>query len=155
MHLGRQRDILLLSHTAFVWSFFECIHVTTLPCIYSGFLLKLVDFIENDALNVASCIQVLRILISNADNEIEGLEKDLLSLQNELACAENEKWHEICCSALTERINLVDVAISTLKNDHADDMEVQLLLHNKPAETLHEIVQALQRDHCQDTNGQV
>ncbi|KAJ1430021.1 hypothetical protein SESBI_08091 [Sesbania bispinosa] len=115
------------------------------------------DEIEEDALNEESCVQVLRILISKADTEIEELEKDLLSLQNELAWAEHEKWPEICCSALTERINWLDVAVSTLKNDHANDTEMQLLLRGKPAETLHEIVKALQReqrDHCQETRGQ-
>ncbi|XLR54877.1 hypothetical protein HN51_022996 [Arachis hypogaea] len=61
-------------------------------------------------------------------------------LQNELACAEHEKWPEICCSALTERINWLDVAISALKKDHADEIETGLLLHCKPAETLNEIV---------------
>ena len=106
-------------------------------------------------MNEEYCVQVLRILITRADTEIEELERDLLSLQNELAWTEHERWPEICCSALTERINWLDVAISNLKKDHADEMETRLLLHSKPAETLHEIVKALQRDHCQDTNGQV
>lgn len=110
---------------------------------------------EEDALNEESCVQVLRILITKADTEIEELEKDLLSLQNELAWSEHEKWPEICCSALTERINWLDVAVSTLKRACDDDTETQLLLHGKPAETLHEIVKALQRDHCQGSHGQV
>ncbi|XP_057718164.1 uncharacterized protein LOC130932767 isoform X1 [Arachis stenosperma] len=112
------------------------------------------DVIEEDALNEEYCVQVLRILITKADTEIKELEKDLSSLQNELACAEHEKWPEICCSALTERINWLDVAISALKKDHADEIETGLLLHSKPAETLNEIVKALQRDHCQDENSQ-
>ncbi|KAL4359178.1 hypothetical protein AHAS_Ahas08G0051400 [Arachis hypogaea] len=113
------------------------------------------DVIEEDALNEEYCVQVLRILITKADTEIKVLEKDLSSLQNELACAEHEKWPEICCSALTERINWLDVAISALKKDLADEIETGLLLHSKPAETLNEIVKALQRDHCQDENSQV
>ncbi|MED6209584.1 hypothetical protein PIB30_056110, partial [Stylosanthes scabra] len=113
------------------------------------------DVIEEDALNEEYCVQVLRILITKADTEIKELEKDLSSLQNELACAEHEKWPEICCNALTERIKLLDVAISALKKDHAaDEMETGMLLHSKPAETLNEIVKALQRDHCQDENSQ-
>ncbi|KAE9621688.1 hypothetical protein Lal_00032915 [Lupinus albus] len=112
------------------------------------------DVIEEDILNEESCIQVLKILITKADTEIKGLEKDLVSLQNELAWAEYEKWPEICCGALTDRINLLDVAISVLKkNDHANDTEVQLLLA-KPAETIHEIVEALRRDHFKDIHGQ-
>ncbi|XP_027350816.1 uncharacterized protein LOC113861911 [Abrus precatorius] len=113
------------------------------------------DAIEEDALNEESCVRVLRILITKADSEIEELEKDLLSLQNELAWAEHEKWPDICCSALIERINRLDVAVSTLKNYHAGDAEMQLLLRGEPAETLHEIVKALRRDHCQDTLGQL
>lgn len=113
------------------------------------------DEIEEDALNAESCVQVLRILITKADTEIDELEKDLLCLQNELAWTENENWPEICCSALTERVNQLDVAVTALKSDHADDTEVQLLLHSKPAETLHEIVKALHQDHCQDTHVQV
>ncbi|CAJ1912940.1 unnamed protein product [Sphenostylis stenocarpa] len=98
------------------------------------------DVIEEDALNMESCVQVLRILITKADTEIEELERDLLLLQKELACAEHEKWPDICCGVLTERINQLDVALSTLKNDCANDAEVQLLLDSEPAETLHEIL---------------
>ncbi|TKY62645.1 hypothetical protein E2542_SST12503 [Spatholobus suberectus] len=112
------------------------------------------DVIEEDALNVESCVQVLRILITKADTEIEELEKDLLLLQNELACTEHEKWPDICCGALTEKINRLDVAVSTLKNDHADDAEMQLLLDSEPTETLHEIVKALQRDRSRDKLAQ-
>jgi hypothetical protein len=112
------------------------------------------DEIEEDALNVESCVQVLRILLTKADTEIEELEKDLMCLQNELAWSENENWPEICCSALTERINWLDVAVTNLKSDHADGADMQLLLSSEPAETLHEIVKALHKDHCQDTHGQ-
>ncbi|KAK7244590.1 hypothetical protein RIF29_39414 [Crotalaria pallida] len=53
-----------------------------------------------------------------------------------------------------ERIKLLNAAISTLKDDHADDdTEVQLLL-DKPAETVHEIVEALQRDNFHDKHCQ-
>ncbi|XLU67355.1 hypothetical protein S245_026408, partial [Arachis hypogaea] len=125
--------------------------------VFSHYHLSVINFyvIEEDALNEEYCVQVLRILITKADTEIKVLEKDLSSLQNELACAEHEKWPEICCSALTERINWLDVAISALKKDLADEIETGLLLHSKPAETLNEIVKALQRDHCQDENSQV
>jgi hypothetical protein len=117
--------------------------------------LSFTDEIEEDALNVESCVQVLRILLTKADTEIEELEKDLTCLQNELAWSENENWPEICCSALTERINWLDVAVTNLKSDHANDADMQLLLSSEPAETLHEIVKALHKDQCQDTHGQV
>ncbi|XP_057438035.1 uncharacterized protein LOC130730138 isoform X2 [Lotus japonicus] len=106
------------------------------------------DEIEEDALNAASCVQVLRILITKADTEIEELEKDLLSLQDELALAELENWPEVCCTALTERIKWLDLAVSKLKDDNADGTEMQLLLSNKAAETLNEILKALHRDRC-------
>lgn len=86
-----------------------------------------------------SCIRVLRILITKADTEIEELERDLLLLQKELACFEHEKWPVICCGVLSERISQLDVAIRTLKNDCADEAEVQLLLDSEPG-TRHEIL---------------
>ncbi|KAK7378118.1 hypothetical protein VNO80_03555 [Phaseolus coccineus] len=98
------------------------------------------DVIEEDALNMESCIRVLRILITKADTEIDELERDLLLLQKELACVEHEKWPDICCGILSERITQLDMAISTLKNDCADEAEVQLLLDREPAGTLHEIL---------------
>ncbi|KAK4272501.1 hypothetical protein QN277_021053 [Acacia crassicarpa] len=113
------------------------------------------DVIEEDALNEKSCIDVLRILIRKEDAEIEELGKELLSLQSELACAQHEKWPELCFSALTEKINWLDVSIRNLKNHHADDRGTRPLLHYKPAEPLHEIMKAaLQRDYSQDACGQ-
>ncbi|KAI9120453.1 hypothetical protein K1719_007486 [Acacia pycnantha] len=113
------------------------------------------DVIEEDALNEKSCIEVLRILIRKEDTEIEELGKELLSLQSELACAQHEKWPELCFSALTEKINWLDVSIRNLKNHHAGDSGTRPLLHYKPAEPLHEIMKAaLQRDYSQDACGQ-
>lgn len=117
----------------------HCIWVLRVLCLL-WLSVELVDLIEEDALNVESCVRVLRILITKADTEIEELERDLLLLQNELACTEHEKWPDICCAALTERISRLDVAVSTLKNDYADDAEMQPLLDKEPAETLNEIL---------------
>ncbi|WVY95735.1 hypothetical protein V8G54_027886 [Vigna mungo] len=72
--------------------------------------------------------------------QIEDLERDLLLLQKELTCFEHEKWPDICCGVLSERISQLDVAIRTLKNDCADEAEVQLLLDSEPAGTRHEIL---------------
>lgn len=113
------------------------------------------DEIEEHALNVESCVQVLRILNTKADVEIEKLENDLLCLENDLACIEHENWPEICCSALTKRIDQLDAAVTTLKSDHTDYVAMQVLLHSKPAETLHEIMKALLEDHRQDSHGKV
>ncbi|KAK4281909.1 hypothetical protein QN277_013353 [Acacia crassicarpa] len=103
------------------------------------------DIMEEDALNEKSCIQVLKKLIIKEDAEIEELEKDLLSLQNE-----HQNWPEICCNALTEKINWLEVSIRSLKNDRADNDRIQLLLHNGPAGTLDEILKAALADSCQD-----
>jgi len=124
-------------------------------CIYCGFLLSFADEIEEHALNVGSCVQVLRILNTKADIEIEKLEDDLLCLENDLACTEHENWPEICCNALAKRIDQLDAAVTTLKSDHTDYTAMQVLLHSKPAETLHEIVKALREDHRQDSHGKV
>ncbi|KAI4300815.1 hypothetical protein L6164_034149 [Bauhinia variegata] len=107
------------------------------------------DVIEEDALNKKSCVQVLRILIKKGDIEIEELEKDLLSLQNELGWAEHDRWPEI---AWSEKLDWLDVSIKSLKTD---DDEIQLLLRDKPAETPDEIVKALHGDYCQDDHEQI
>ncbi|KAJ7972186.1 Nucleic acid-binding, OB-fold containing protein [Quillaja saponaria] len=111
------------------------------------------DLIEEHSLNEKSCIQVLRILVREADTEIEELEKDLESLQSELACAEDEEWSDICCNVLWEKINCLDVSIRSLRNDTVDNIEVQILL-NKPADSIHEILNALLRNQLQDKYGQ-
>ncbi|XP_044506062.1 uncharacterized protein LOC123225834 isoform X3 [Mangifera indica] len=68
------------------------------------------DVIEEDATNEKYCIQVLRILITKADTEIDKLEKDLVFLQNELAGVEYEEWFEICCNALRKQIDCLYIA---------------------------------------------
>ena len=101
----------------------------------------------------------MKVLIRKEDEEIEELERELLSLEKELACAENKKWHEFCFDALSEKINWLEVSIRKLKNHHADDNGTQPLLHHKPAEPLHELMEAIRIDYlaqlAQDTNGQV
>ncbi|XP_030926991.1 uncharacterized protein LOC115953476 isoform X2 [Quercus lobata] len=112
------------------------------------------DVIEEDALNEKSCVQVLGILITKADGEIHELEKDLVSLQSELAWGEDEEWSELCCNALTEKINYLDISIRSLKNTNENDVEVQLLMHRGPAEGVHEIVKALLRNCFQKKDEQ-
>ncbi|KAJ7976745.1 Nucleic acid-binding, OB-fold containing protein [Quillaja saponaria] len=111
------------------------------------------DLIEEHALNEKSFIQVLRILITKADNEIEELEKDLVSLQNKLAWAEDEELSGICCNALNEKINCLDVSIRGLRNETVDNIEFQLQL-NKPAASIHEIMKTVLINHRQDKYGQ-
>lgn len=125
-----------------------------LGCQYDFYLDCVRDVMEEDALNEKSCIQALKNLITKEDTEIEELEKDLLSLQNELVWAEHQNWPEICCNALTQKINWLDVSIRSLKNDHADNARIQLLFPNEPAGTLDEVLKATLGDCRQDNCGQ-
>ncbi|KAJ0042120.1 hypothetical protein Pint_17833 [Pistacia integerrima] len=83
------------------------------------------DAIEEDATNEKYCIQVLRILITKADTEIDELEKDLVFLQNELAGVEYEEWFEICCNALRKQIDCLYIA--ALLGDYCNDKDKQPL----------------------------
>ncbi|CAL5356517.1 unnamed protein product [Camellia sinensis] len=103
------------------------------------------DVIEENALNEKSCIQVLRILITKANNEILELEEDLVTLQSQLAWAD-ESWSEICSASLREKIDCLDISIQSLKNTNVQDEHDFggcLLLHREPAERMHEIVKAM------------
>ncbi|RVW16587.1 hypothetical protein CK203_069430 [Vitis vinifera] len=112
------------------------------------------DVIEEDALNEKSCVQVLRVLISKADTEIEELEKDLVILQSELAWAENREWSEICSTSLREKINCLDISIQSLKNENERDINVHLLMRREPAERIHEIIKVLLRRYCLENDEQ-
>jgi hypothetical protein len=130
--------------------------VISMHCFHICYpFLVVVDVIEEDALNEKSCIQVLRILITKADTEIDELEQDLVSLQSQLALAEHEEWPELCCNALTEKINCLDISIRSLKNTDENDIEVQLLMHKEPAERVHEIVRVLLTNYFQEKDEQV
>ncbi|KAL9409098.1 hypothetical protein AB3S75_047477 [Citrus x aurantiifolia] len=112
------------------------------------------DVIEEDALNEKYCIQVLRILITKADTEIDELEKDLVFLQSELAWAEYDDWFETCCKALTQKLDCFSLMVWTLKNRDKNDVDVRLLIHRKPAKKIHEIVKDLLNDCFQEKDKQ-
>ncbi|KAJ6864361.1 hypothetical protein NC651_035037 [Populus alba x Populus x berolinensis] len=105
------------------------------------------DVIEEEALNEKSCVQVLRILIKKADTEILEFEQDLLSLQTELAWVENEDWPDICCNALREKIDFLDISIKNLTSKDKNEIEVRLLIYTQPVETLDEILKVLFRNY--------
>ncbi|KAK2651945.1 hypothetical protein Ddye_011801 [Dipteronia dyeriana] len=107
------------------------------------------DVIEEDALNEKYCVQVLRILITKTDTEINELEKDLVSLQNELAWVEYEEWPDICCNALRKKIDSLHISVRNLRNKDKNNMGVHLSI--KPAESLHEIIKALLGDLSKET----
>ncbi|GAY61415.1 hypothetical protein CUMW_209790 [Citrus unshiu] len=112
------------------------------------------DVIEEDALNEKYCIQVLRILITKADTEIDELEKDLVFLQSELAWAEYDDWFETCRKALTQKLDCFSLMVWTLKNRDKNDVDVRLLIHRKPAKKIHEIVKDLLNDCFQEKDKQ-
>ncbi|XP_061954714.1 uncharacterized protein LOC133676923 isoform X5 [Populus nigra] len=105
------------------------------------------DVIEEEALNEKSCEQVLRILIKKADTEILEFEQDLLSLQTELAWVENEDWPDICCNALREKIDFLDISIKNLTSKDKNEIEVRLLMYTQPVETPDEILKVLFRNY--------
>ena len=119
-----------------------------------GFLV-IIDVIEENALNEKSCIQVLRIQITKADTEIDELEQNLVSLQMELACIEDEEWHEICCKALRDKIDGLDISIRSLRNKSQNVTELQLSMPREPAEKIEDILKALLRKRFQEKDKQV
>ncbi|GLT26608.1 hypothetical protein SLA2020_016630 [Shorea laevis] len=112
------------------------------------------DVIEEDALNEKFCLQVLRILISKADAEIDELENCLVSLQCELGWAEYDDWSEICCNALSKRIDCLEFSIKSLRNKDENDVEVHLLMHTQPAEKLGDILKVLLKSYCHNKDKQ-
>ncbi|KAJ4824650.1 hypothetical protein Tsubulata_020487 [Turnera subulata] len=101
------------------------------------------DAIEEDALNEKCCIQVLKILITKADTDIDMLERELVSLQSELAWIEDEEWSAMCSRALTAKINSLDAALNRLRSKDMDDAEFHSLIDMQPNETLHDILKSL------------
>ncbi|XP_038721696.1 uncharacterized protein LOC120013820 isoform X4 [Tripterygium wilfordii] len=112
------------------------------------------DVMEEDAMSEKSCIQVSRILITKADTEINELEKDLVSLQSELAWFEYEEWSEICCGALRERIDDLNISIRSLRDKDKNDIEVHLLVHTEPIATIHEILNAFLTKYLEEKDKQ-
>ncbi|KAM7271192.1 hypothetical protein ACFE04_030406 [Oxalis oulophora] len=113
------------------------------------------DPIKENAINEESCVHVLRIMIGNADSEIDQLEKELLLLQSELAWFENKEWSEICSNALNKRIDYLDMSIRKLKDNDMNDVDIHLLVHIQPPESLDEILKALLKTHLHTNNGQL
>lgn len=120
-----------------------------------------IDAIEEDALDEKYCLQVLRILITRADTEIDELEEDLVVLQSQLNCAENngyKEWSETSCTALREKINCLHISLETLRNvniHNEHNLDCQTLMVREPAESMCEIVKALFGNICLEKDEQV
>ena len=116
-----------------------------------------VDVIEESALNEKCCVQVLRKLITKADNEIVELEEELVILQSQLAWAD-EEWSQLCTIALREKIDCLDISIRSLKNEtlqHEYDFGYCLQMHRDPADRLHDILKALLSNFSHQKDKQV
>lgn len=70
--------------------------------------------IEEDALNERSCLQVLNILVSKADEEITNLKEDILMLHCQLV------WYN---ETLIEKTDQLNILIQNLKNTNTEDVE--------------------------------
>ncbi|GMN55399.1 hypothetical protein TIFTF001_024519 [Ficus carica] len=112
------------------------------------------DVIEESILHEESCIQVLRILISKANTEIDELEKTLVSLRTELAFAEDKECSKLCCNSLRDKIHSLEISIRSLRNMCEKDDEFQSSILGEPAETIHDLVKGLLSRLFQEKNKQ-
>ncbi|XP_057784241.1 uncharacterized protein LOC131001672 isoform X2 [Salvia miltiorrhiza] len=78
------------------------------------------DMLEEDALNEKSCMQVLKIWIDKANEDIVKLEEDILMLQRQLVW-DDEKWSKQCSAALREKIDQLAILIERLKKDSREN----------------------------------
>ncbi|KAL8489485.1 hypothetical protein ACS0TY_025398 [Phlomoides rotata] len=83
------------------------------------------DVIEEDALNERSCLQVLNILVSKADEEITKLKEDILMLHCQMA------WYN---EALIEKTDHLNILIQNLKNGTTEDVHYPDLQLELPVE---------------------
>ncbi|XP_022864914.1 uncharacterized protein LOC111384813 isoform X3 [Olea europaea var. sylvestris] len=107
------------------------------------------DAIEEDELNEKSCIQVLRILVNKANEEIMELEGDVVILQSKLTWSDKD-WCDLCSATLKEKIDHLNISMLTLKKEISGDEHifgVELLKNKKPVERLHDILKSLW-DNC-------
>ncbi|XP_048320865.1 uncharacterized protein LOC107431571 isoform X2 [Ziziphus jujuba] len=109
---------------------------------------------QENALSEESFLQVLKILITKANTEIHELEKDLEFLQTELAWAEHEEFSEICCDVLREKIDFLDKSLRSFSSNDDNDIGLQLPMRRKPADNIHEIVEALLQKYLQEREQQ-
>ncbi|XP_062006635.1 uncharacterized protein LOC133723783 [Rosa rugosa] len=112
------------------------------------------DVIEENALNEKLCLEVVRRWIAKTDTEIDELEKDLVSLQSELAWAKHEEWPDTCCGALREKIAFLDSSLKNLRNKDENNIEVQSLMHTESAESIDELMKDLLRKYVLEKDEQ-
>ncbi|KAL3819765.1 hypothetical protein ACJIZ3_005670 [Penstemon smallii] len=112
------------------------------------------DLIEEDAMNEKSCVQVLRILLNKADEEIRELEEDIVMLQCQLAW-DDEDWSKPCSAALQEKIEWLDSSIESLNKVIIKDFSVELEEPGKVPPRLHDLVKPLLENYFQVKSNQL
>uniref|UniRef100_A0A0A0KY13 Uncharacterized protein n=2 Tax=Cucumis sativus TaxID=3659 RepID=A0A0A0KY13_CUCSA len=112
------------------------------------------DVIEENAMNEKYCVQVLKILIRKADADIDDLEENLLLLQCNLAWTESRNQFEACCTALREKIDVLDHSMKSLRQSDKINTNDQSSLHRQQAEKLYEILKPFLGDNCEQDDGQ-
>lgn len=80
--------------------------------------------LEEDALNEKSCMQVLKIWIDKADEDIVKLEEDILMLKCQLVW-DDVDWSEQCSAVLREKIDHLDNLIQGLKENRENGIRVE------------------------------
>lgn len=87
-----------------------------------------------------SCIQVLEILLSKADEDIIEHEEELMDLLSQLACTD-KVFSDMFSMALRTKIDFLDTSIRKLKNDA--ESEEFLSTNREPAESIYDILKSL------------
>lgn len=122
---------------------------------YFCYNFMVVDVIEENAMNEKYCVQVLKILIRKADADIDDLEENLVLLQCDLAWTESRNQFEACCTALREKIDILDHSMNSWRQSDKINTNDQSPLHRQPAEKLCEILKPFLGDGREQDDGQV
>lgn len=80
--------------------------------------------LEEDALNEKSCVQVLKIWIDKADEDIVKLEEDILMLKCQLLW-DDEDWSKQCSAVLREKIEHLDILLQSSEENRENGLRVE------------------------------
>ncbi|GER52517.1 Rho termination factor [Striga asiatica] len=108
------------------------------------------DVVEEDILNEKSCVQVLRIWIDKADDEIKKLEEDIIMIKCQQQLWHDEDWSRTCSAALREKIDHLNILIESGKREITEDLsslEFQIKQPENVAERLCDLVKPLLENH--------
>ncbi|KAL6555379.1 hypothetical protein OROGR_006637 [Orobanche gracilis] len=126
--------------------FFESTyHVADVGNFSDSTVYSMRDVMEEDLLNGKSCVQVLKIMIDKADEEITKLEEDIVMLQCQIAW-DDEDWSKLCSVALREKIDCLDIAIEGLKKEITEEVRYLAVGIEQPerlAQRLHDLLKPL------------